>query len=89
VERVFADVDADEGDRIPESFCHGVLLVFGAPTQASLAAGAGVRRTIPLSDIAAAHYSRQLKSLMRWVNSPEKNLQRFHLVKSFQSVLVV
>src|SRR4051794_22198508 len=29
VERVLADLDADEG--ILESFCHGVLLVFGAP----------------------------------------------------------
>jgi hypothetical protein len=39
VERVFADVDADVGDRILESFCHGELLVFGAPHKRRLLLG--------------------------------------------------
>jgi hypothetical protein len=51
VERVFADVDADEGD--PESFCHGVLLVFGAPHKHHLLLGREHGRTIPLEDIEA------------------------------------
>jgi hypothetical protein len=44
----FADVDADEGD--PVSFCHGVLLVFGAPHKHRLLVGREHGRTIPLAD---------------------------------------
>jgi hypothetical protein len=55
VERVFADVDADEGDRIPESFCHGVHLVFGAPHKHRLLLGREHGRTIPLTDFASSN----------------------------------
>src|SRR6266550_6349663 len=43
MERVFADIDADYGDRGMSCFGHGVLLVFGAPLPASIAGGAGAR----------------------------------------------
>jgi hypothetical protein len=51
VERVLADVDADGGDRIPESFCHGVLLAFGAPHKHRLLVEREHGRSIPLTDI--------------------------------------
>jgi hypothetical protein len=51
VERILANVDADEADRILESFCHGVLVVFGAPRKHRLLVGREHGRTIPLSDI--------------------------------------
>ena len=37
VERVLANIDADHGDRALEILGHGVLLVFGAPSQHSIA----------------------------------------------------
>jgi hypothetical protein len=51
VERVFADIDADHGDRGIGCLRHGVLLVFGAPLPASLAGGQEHGRTIPLPDV--------------------------------------
>jgi hypothetical protein len=51
VERVFADINADHGDRGIGCLRHGVLLVFGAPRQLRLLAGQEHGRTIPLTDI--------------------------------------
>ena len=51
VERVLANVDADEGDRMLGCVCHGVLLVFGAPHKHRLLVGREHGRTIPLTDI--------------------------------------
>jgi len=45
VERILANVDADEADRILERFCHGVLLVFGAPRKHHLLVGREHGRT--------------------------------------------
>ncbi|QOZ72661.1 hypothetical protein WN72_45065 [Bradyrhizobium arachidis] len=50
VERVFADVDADHGDRRVEFLRHGVLLVLSAPCQLLVLAGPEHGRTIPLAD---------------------------------------
>ena len=50
VERVFADIDADHGDCALEFLGHGVLLVFGAPSQHSMPVGREHGRTIPLAD---------------------------------------
>ncbi|QOZ68747.1 hypothetical protein WN72_22260 [Bradyrhizobium arachidis] len=55
VERVFADVDADHGDRRVEFLRHGVLLVLSAPCQLLVLAGPEHGRTIPLADIACQH----------------------------------
>jgi hypothetical protein len=54
VKRILANVDADEADRILERFCHGVLLVFGAPRKHHLLVGREHGRTIPLPDISGA-----------------------------------
>src|SRR6516162_9003696 len=51
VERVLANIDADDGDRIAESLRHGVLLVWLPLASLSLA-GKEHGRTIPLTDIA-------------------------------------
>ncbi|QOZ69337.1 hypothetical protein WN72_25745 [Bradyrhizobium arachidis] len=51
VERVFADVDADHGDRRVEFLRHGVLLVLSAPCQLLVLAGPEHGRTIPLADV--------------------------------------
>ena len=53
VERVLADIDADNGDRGIGYLGHGVLLVFGAPSQHSMPVGQEHGRTIPLTDLAA------------------------------------
>src|ERR1700730_5774596 len=53
VERVFADINADHGDRGIGCLRHGVLLVFGAPCQLRLLAGQEHDRTIPLTDVCA------------------------------------
>ena len=50
VERVLADIDADNGDRGIGYLGHGVLLVFGAPSQHSMPVGQEHGRTIPLTD---------------------------------------
>src|SRR6516165_10421775 len=50
VERVLANIDADDGDRIAESLRHGVLLVWLPLASLSLA-GKEHGRTIPLADI--------------------------------------
>jgi hypothetical protein len=39
VERVLVDIDADKGDWALERFCHGVLIVFGAPHKHRLLVG--------------------------------------------------
>lgn len=52
VERVLANVDA--GDRTVKSFCHGVLLVSGAPHKHHLLAEREHGLTIPLMDISGA-----------------------------------
>src|ERR1700741_1196712 len=51
VERVFADIDADHGDRCVEFLRHGVLLVLSAPRQLLVLAGPEHGRTMPLADI--------------------------------------
>src|SRR3974390_2608990 len=51
VERVLADIDADHGDCAVGFLRHGVLLVFGAPSQLRSLAGLEHGRTIPLADI--------------------------------------
>jgi hypothetical protein len=51
VERVLADIDADDGDRCAGLLGHGVLLSFGAPGQHELAGGLGARPTIPLDGV--------------------------------------
>src|SRR5712664_3438346 len=51
VERVFADIDADHGDRCIEFLRHGVLLVLSVPCQLVVPAGPEHGRTIPLADI--------------------------------------
>src|ERR1700758_3758482 len=50
VERVFADIDADHGDRCVEFLRHGRLLVLSAPRQLLVLAGPEHGRTIPLTD---------------------------------------
>ena len=54
VERVLANIDADDGDCGVELLGHGVLLVFGAPCQRNLREGQAHGRTIPLSVSAAS-----------------------------------
>src|SRR5258706_15751408 len=49
--RVFADIDADHGDRCIEFLRHGVLLVLSAPCQLLVLAGPEHGRTIPLADM--------------------------------------
>src|SRR5260370_15192369 len=49
VERVFADIDADHGDRCVEFLRHGVLLVLSATCQLLMLAGPEHGRTIPLA----------------------------------------
>src|SRR5262249_46156990 len=49
VKRVLADIDTDHGDSRIELVWHGVLLVFGAPSQHPLLAGPEHGRTIPLA----------------------------------------
>src|ERR1700716_3171052 len=51
VERVFADIDADHGDRCVEFLRHGVLLVLSAPCQLLVLAGPEHGRTIPLAEV--------------------------------------
>ena len=51
VERVLADIDADHGDCAVGFLRHGVLLVFGAPSQLRSLAGLEHGRTIPLAAI--------------------------------------
>ncbi|WP_167768299.1 hypothetical protein, partial [Bradyrhizobium sp. MOS001] len=51
MERVFADIDADHGDRGIECLGHGVLLVL-APLASLSLAGQEHGRTIPLAEIA-------------------------------------
>src|SRR5258707_8875866 len=50
VERVFADIDTDHGDRCVEFLRHGVLLVLSAPCQLLALAGPEHGRTIPLAE---------------------------------------
>ncbi|MGO4514125.1 hypothetical protein AB4Z51_44990, partial [Bradyrhizobium sp. 2TAF36] len=50
MERVFADIDADHGDRGIECLGHGVLLVL-APLASLSLAGQEHGRTIPLADV--------------------------------------
>ncbi|QHP69423.1 hypothetical protein EI171_20310 [Bradyrhizobium sp. LCT2] len=50
VERVFADIDADHGDRGTGCLGHGVLLVL-APLASLSLAGQEHGRTIPLAEI--------------------------------------
>ncbi|WP_205124633.1 hypothetical protein, partial [Bradyrhizobium sp. MOS001] len=50
MERVFADIDADHGDRGIECLGHGVLLVL-APLASLSLAGQEHGRTIPLTEI--------------------------------------
>src|SRR6202035_3271899 len=49
MERVLADIDADHGDCALQLLGHGVLLVFGAPSQHPIAGGAGARPDHPIS----------------------------------------
>jgi hypothetical protein len=51
VERVLADIDADDGDRAAEILRQSVLLVVGARGQLQSLAGQEHGRTIPLTDI--------------------------------------
>src|SRR5665811_1770287 len=48
MERVLANIDADHGDCALELLGHGMLLVFGAPSQHSIAGGAGARPDHPI-----------------------------------------
>ncbi|QHP68120.1 hypothetical protein EI171_13165 [Bradyrhizobium sp. LCT2] len=50
VERVFADIDADHGDRSTGCLGHGVLLVL-APLASLSLAGQEHGRTIPLAEV--------------------------------------
>jgi hypothetical protein len=50
VERVLADIDADDRGRSVEFLRHGVLLVLGAPCQLLILAGPEHGRTIPLAE---------------------------------------
>jgi hypothetical protein len=51
VERVLADVEADDGNRAIEILVCGVLLVFGAPRQLRSLAGQEHGRTVPLATV--------------------------------------
>ena len=72
VERVFADIDADHGDRCVEFLRHGVLLVLSAPCQLLVLAGPEHGRTIPLADVASAEapFARSRARLPRLVSLP-------------------
>src|SRR4029450_1650336 len=48
VERILADIDADHGNCAARFLRHGVLL-FGAPSQASITGGAGARPDHPIT----------------------------------------
>jgi hypothetical protein len=61
---VFADIDADHGDRCVEFLRHGVLLVLSAPCQLLVLAGPEHGRTIPLADFQAAQ-----SDVRYWVQS--------------------
>ena len=65
MERVLADIDADDGDRVIESLRHGVLLVFGAPCQPQSLAGQEHGRTIPLCDI-STHFCCDAQYCGNW-----------------------
>jgi hypothetical protein len=55
MERVFANINADDSDCSAEILrSHGVLLVFGAPGQLRSLAGQEHGRTIPLANMAIA-----------------------------------
>jgi len=54
VERVFADIDADHGDRSTGCLGHGVLLVLAPLVSLSLARQEH-GRTIPLADVQRPH----------------------------------
>ncbi|MGO4514085.1 hypothetical protein AB4Z51_44770, partial [Bradyrhizobium sp. 2TAF36] len=56
MERVFADIDADHGDRGIECLGHGVLLVL-APLASLSLAGQEHGRTIPLADFHRPDYT--------------------------------
>ncbi|WP_205124650.1 hypothetical protein, partial [Bradyrhizobium sp. MOS001] len=62
MERVFADIDADHGDRGIECLGHGVLLVL-APLASLSLAGQEHGRTIPLADqgLGNGHDSRTVR----------------------------
>ena len=62
VERVFADVDADQGDCAARLLRHGVLL-FGTPSQIQTLAVLEHGRTIPLAVISRTEIPR-LSSLL-------------------------
>src|SRR5579863_2555486 len=49
MKRVLADIDTDHGDCALELLGHGALLVFGTPSQHSIASGAGARPDHPIS----------------------------------------
>jgi hypothetical protein len=51
VERVLADIDADDSNRTVETLRHGVPLVVGAPGQLPSLAGQEHGRTIPLPEV--------------------------------------
>jgi hypothetical protein len=53
VERILANIDANHGNCSVECLGHGVLLVFGAPSQHSIAGGAGARLDHPLTEVSA------------------------------------
>ncbi|TFV35051.1 hypothetical protein E4K65_46775 [Bradyrhizobium niftali] len=56
VERVFADIDADHGDRGTGCLGHGVLPVL-APLASLSLAGQEHGRTIPLADLSVLAFS--------------------------------
>src|ERR1700694_4576879 len=47
VERILADIDADEGDRILKSFCHGVLLSLVPPHRIACCWGGSTTGPVP------------------------------------------
>ena len=63
VERVLADIDADDGDGSLGGLGHGVLLVVGAPDHFNSLAGQEHGRTIPLADISQLNVNRMLFKL--------------------------
>src|SRR5437879_13679422 len=65
VERVFADIDADHGDRCVEFLRHGVLLVLSAPCQLLVLAGPAPGPTSPVTGLKTSSVRGNLAEVNR------------------------
>src|ERR1700730_13102808 len=86
--RVLADIDADHGDCALQLLGHGVLLVFGAPSQHPIAGGAGARPDHPITGHCAPQGGNcGILRQTRWDGSMKRRTLKWHLLL-VRSVLV-